>query len=653
MPNNLSVNKGTEDSLLYDSRASLFQRQGYTRASNFQVELVDTFGDGSTTAGFGRTAYYHVPRIGDLLGPVDLVIDIPPPVQEGHSDITSAWVESLGYAMIERAELRLGNELVETLYGETMNVKNELMRSNADRLHPQILNTGGPAIPMTQRSGVLDLTYNTAWTLEHGGSALDLTKYPASDIELVVAVGFPTTIQGEPAFISAGSKLYMKRNGESVWFDTEALTSDELDTGAIYKVRINPASEQFCDLITTLPASTPNLMGYENAEANARIIMSGVGATGYTASTKHLVVPLEFFFTTKPSDYMPMNALPADALIEIRVHFRPLHDLVLYKPSLKGLDLTTETPELPIKARVLMPNTFGPASCLRTHQVHLQGAEANLLASTDLSRLMTLWTPPHACTVNHSVHTYGVDQLTGKPHWDPAKNTQKLTINLPFLHPVKELIITIRKRSECAPRTTTPSHFARFGSDLNHPLAARNYFGYCGANRVSNMDSLCNSVIHAHGMAASWIDLKTVQLKINGRNCHSTGDYGRIDRSYLQERLMQMQHSNSTTDYWRAVDKHVDVSENESSHDLQMLAGSLDRKDIFSFPIAMYPEDHNPSGAINMSRCSVKQLELTFAAWNNVSKPGDFLVDEYQFDVYAQYCNWLDFKDLSASLVFS
>ena len=394
-------------------------------------------------------------------------------------------------------------------------------------------------------------------------------------------------------------------------------------------------------------------MGYENAEANARIIMSGVGATSYTASTKHLVIPLEFFFTTKPSDYMPMNALPADAVIEIRVHFRPLHDLVLYKPTLTGLNLTTEAPELPISARVLMPNTFGPASCLRTHQVHLQGAEANLLASTDLSRLMTLWTPPHACTVNHSVHTYGVHELTGKPQWDPAKNTQKLTINLPFLHPVKELIITIRKRSECAPRTTTPSHFARFGSDLNHPLAARNYFGYCGANRVSNMDSLCNSVIHAHGMAASWIDLKTVQLKINGRNCHSTGDYGRIDRSYLQERLMQMQHSNSTTDYWRAVDKHVDVSENESSHDLQMLAGSLDRKDIFSFPIAMYPEDHNPSGAINMSRCSVKQLELTFAAWNNVSKPNDFLVDEYQFDVYAQYCNWLDFKNLSASLVFS
>ena len=40
MPNNLSVNKGTEDSLLYDSRSSLFQRQGYSRASNFQVELV-------------------------------------------------------------------------------------------------------------------------------------------------------------------------------------------------------------------------------------------------------------------------------------------------------------------------------------------------------------------------------------------------------------------------------------------------------------------------------------------------------------------------------------------------------------------------------------------------------------------------------------
>ena len=47
------------------------------RGVQLSVELVGTFGDGSTTAGFGRVAYYQVPQVGDLLGPVDLVIDIP------------------------------------------------------------------------------------------------------------------------------------------------------------------------------------------------------------------------------------------------------------------------------------------------------------------------------------------------------------------------------------------------------------------------------------------------------------------------------------------------------------------------------------------------------------------------------------------------
>ena len=167
------------------------------------------------------------------------------------------------------------------------------------------------------------------------GVGLDLSKY--EEVELVLVHGITVGTAPDTKYLPAGTKLYLSADRSTVWLDAEAEgSSGSLETTVTdAKVRINPASEQLSDLITTLPASTPNLMGYENAEANARIIMSGVGATtGYTASTKHLVVPLEFFFTTKPSDYMPMNALPADALIEIRVHFRPLHDLVLYKPSL-------------------------------------------------------------------------------------------------------------------------------------------------------------------------------------------------------------------------------------------------------------------------------------------------------------------------------
>ena len=45
--------------------------------------------------------------------------------------------------------------------------------------------------------------------------------------------------------------------------------------------------------------------------------MSGVGAVGYTASTKHLVVPQEFFFTTKPSDETLSSCLTLHLLMLI------------------------------------------------------------------------------------------------------------------------------------------------------------------------------------------------------------------------------------------------------------------------------------------------------------------------------------------------
>ena len=113
MPNNLSFNcVQPEDGQILCSDKSLFARQQAERHSNFDVNLVDVEPEGGEW-GFGRQCVFKVPRFADLLGPIDLVIEIPPPVDDatytGHSKITSAFVESLGYAMIESAELFLGN----------------------------------------------------------------------------------------------------------------------------------------------------------------------------------------------------------------------------------------------------------------------------------------------------------------------------------------------------------------------------------------------------------------------------------------------------------------------------------------------------------------------------------------------------------------
>ena len=123
MPNQLSFNRGTEDALLYSNANSIFTREGYARTSNFQVELVDVQHSGATSMAFGKTVTWKIPRVADLLGPVDLIVDLPECTQVGDPYITSAWVESLGHAMIERAELRLSGRVIETLTGEQLNIQ--------------------------------------------------------------------------------------------------------------------------------------------------------------------------------------------------------------------------------------------------------------------------------------------------------------------------------------------------------------------------------------------------------------------------------------------------------------------------------------------------------------------------------------------------
>ena len=101
------------------------------------------------------------------------------------------------------------------------------------------------------------------------GVGLDLSKY--EEVELVLVHGITVGTAPDTKYLPAGTKLYLSADRSTVWLDAEAEgSSGSLETTVTdAKVRINPASEQLSDLITTLPASTPNLMGYDDQIAPA------------------------------------------------------------------------------------------------------------------------------------------------------------------------------------------------------------------------------------------------------------------------------------------------------------------------------------------------------------------------------------------------
>ena len=138
----LSLNQGPQDALLFDNTKSYFTNVGYQRTSNFQMQLRDV--DSQNAANFGQKVEFIIPKAADLLGPIDLEIEfnsverplttsaLATNMPVGHAQMWG-WVDNVGYAMIEKITFSVGSHDVETLTGESLNIINELMRSNSSR----------------------------------------------------------------------------------------------------------------------------------------------------------------------------------------------------------------------------------------------------------------------------------------------------------------------------------------------------------------------------------------------------------------------------------------------------------------------------------------------------------------------------------------
>ena len=145
-----AFNQAAPDALLQAADKSYFTNVGYTRTAQFQVEYRDV--DPQNTAQFGSTVQFVIPKSADLLGPMDLIVELKNPTDASLTNQEPgsywAWVESLGYAMIEKMTFSVGSHDVESITGEEMNIMNELNKSDEGRLAKGIMKTGLPAVPL-------------------------------------------------------------------------------------------------------------------------------------------------------------------------------------------------------------------------------------------------------------------------------------------------------------------------------------------------------------------------------------------------------------------------------------------------------------------------------------------------------------------------
>lgn len=182
---------GVQDLYLTGDPQITFFKVLYRRHTNFSVESVRQ--NFSTAANFGEIVSCTVSRVGDLIGKIFLYVDIPalpkfinPNTGEEDNIKKIAWVNNLGYALIQEITVEIGGKLIDKQYGEWMYIWSQVSGRQDIALNKMIGNiptiyefsNGKPGFQL-----YIPLEF---WFCRNNGLALPLIALASSDVKISV-----------------------------------------------------------------------------------------------------------------------------------------------------------------------------------------------------------------------------------------------------------------------------------------------------------------------------------------------------------------------------------------------------------------------------------------------------------------------------------
>ena len=119
---------GAQDIYLTGNPQITFFKVAFKRHTNFAIESIEQ--SFNIKADFGSTVTCELARNGDLVNKIYLQVELPGLNQiqtDGAQNSTFVhWVNSIGNAMIKKLELFIGGELIDSHYGEWLDIWSEL-----------------------------------------------------------------------------------------------------------------------------------------------------------------------------------------------------------------------------------------------------------------------------------------------------------------------------------------------------------------------------------------------------------------------------------------------------------------------------------------------------------------------------------------------
>jgi hypothetical protein len=466
------------------------------------------------------------------------------------------------------------------------------------------------------------------------GSAIANDK--AAFVGWVESVGYAMI---EHITFAVGSHDVERISGDQLYLINELMRSDEHRFAKHIGKTGRPLVRANCSGSAWSPVYDTDTL----SNSNNRLIANRIDASGVETSVhydgKKLIIPLGLFFTKHPSVYFPLAAIAGCNDIRISIKFRSYKELIqiVTNQTVSNNSVTTAAPLDLASGQV--PTTTMKECFLRAHFIHVTGPEAAQLSSKEHVRLLKLWGNPHQSTrsLKGGANAYGA-------------STTLFDLELPFLHPVQELVIIIRKTSEMSDSVDATAVVG----DYDKKARTKNYFAFHGGGKDPNIDSQRNMTKESSTSVEveHYLKVDNFKLTLNGQERHSALSKG-LSRDYLIDRLMPMIHSNTSTTFMNIQDNHQDTSGSVTDFtqdDFKALGEMFDRKEIYVYPFALNPEGANPSGAVNFSKVSHAKLRIEGQVYSSVADTNGV---EYRCEVWGVHYNWLAIKDGRAITSFA
>ena len=251
------VAKGSQDIFLTGNPSVSYFRNVYKRHTNFSCESIQQSIIGDPD--FKKTVECIISRAGDLL--TGIIIEIDLPKLEGKRNKIVSWINSIGHYILEKIELQIGGNVIDTHYGEWLEIWNELTIRESHK--KGYYNMIGKDITITNKKTLLiPLQF---WFCRNYGLALPLIALQYHEVKLIITLadfnkcwkkeydfyylkrsGNKVTVQTPPStdisindIVTSFPESVKEDGGEDIYFDMKILWVDNKETNLVKNRKIS------------------------------------------------------------------------------------------------------------------------------------------------------------------------------------------------------------------------------------------------------------------------------------------------------------------------------------------------------------------------------------------------------------------------------